>query len=189
MSTETNTVTRTVPLASDARLEDNCPYVATGPTTLRCSKCNRPLMPKDARRTPTGYVCPYYVKARVATFYNAQPIHYVIGGAIALALGIVGGFALQLVGSIGFFAIILSVFIGPIVGGVVAEAIRRALGKTRGQYMWLVAAISMGVGAAYFTILPPIVFLLAGSPRFLFALIPTLGLALAIGALVARMRV
>lgn len=189
MSIQPNAVPNTLPLASDARPEESCPYVASGPTTLRCSKCNRPLMPKDARRTPTGYVCPFYIKARVATFYNAQPIHYVIGGAIALGLGVVGGFVLQLVGSIGFFAIILSAFVGPIVGGVVAEAIRRALGKTRGQYMWLVAAISMGVGAAYFTILPPIVFLLAGSPRFIFALIPVLGLALAIGALVARMRV
>ncbi len=189
MSAESITAQNTASPASDARPEDSCPYVASGPTTLRCAKCNRPLMPKDARRTPTGYVCPYYIKARVATFYNARPIHYVIGGAIALALGALGGFVLQLVGSIGFFAIILSAFVGPIVGGVVAEAIRRALGKTRGQYMWLVAAVCVGIGAAYFTLLPPIVLLLAGSPRFLFALIPVLGLALAIGALVARMRV
>jgi hypothetical protein len=145
-------------------------------------------MPKDAKRTPTGYVCPYYVKARVATFYNAQPIHYAIGGAVALVLGVVAGFVLRLVGNIGFFAIILSLFIGPIVGGVVAEAIRRVLGRTRGLYMWLVAAIGLGVGAAYFVILPPIVLLLGGSPSFLFALIPLLGLALAIGTLVARMR-
>ncbi|MCS7059638.1 MAG: hypothetical protein RMN25_00595 [Anaerolineae bacterium] len=189
MNAEPNSLSGSVSLASDNRPEENCPYVASGPTALRCSKCDRPLMPKDARRTPTGYVCPYYVKARVATFYNAQPIHYLIGGAIAFGLGIIGGWVLQLVGSIGFFAIILSAFVGPIVGGVVAEAVRRVLGKTRGQYMWLVAAIAMAVGATWFTILPPIVLLLAGSPAFIFALIPVLGLALAIGSLIARLRI
>src|SRR5215831_11746301 len=90
--------------------EFNCPYVASGETTLRCSKCNRPLMAKDAKRTPTGYVCPYYVKARVATFYNARVEHYVIVAAIALILGVVAGFILRFLGSIGFFAIILVLF-------------------------------------------------------------------------------
>lgn len=169
--------------------EINCPYQATGPTTLRCSKCNRPLMAKDARRTPTGYVCPYYVKARVATFYNASPVHYVIVALVALALGVAAGLGLSLLGRIGFFSIILTMFAGPALGGVVAEVIRRVLGRTRGQYFWLTAAIATVVGAAYFTVLPPLFLLLAGSPNALFALIPVLGLFLAVSTLIARMRV
>ena len=146
-------------------------------------------MPKDAKRTPTGYVCPYYVKARVATFYNAQPIHYVIAGAIAFGLGIAGGFVLRLVGTIGFFSIILTLFVAPIIGGVVAEAIRRALRRTRGQHMWLVAAVAFVIGAAYFVILPPILLALSGSPNFIWALIPAGGLVLAVSTMIARMRV
>jgi hypothetical protein len=171
----------------------DCPgnYVASVPSTLRCSKCNRVLAVKDAQRTPTGYVCPYYVKARVSTFYNARPEHYLVAGLIALVLGVALGFVLQLVGRIGFFALILTFFIGPAAGGLIAEAIRRALkamGNVRGQYTWLVAAICTVIGAAIFAVLPPLLLLLAGSPGFLFALIPFVGLVLAVGTVVARLR-
>lgn len=174
---------------SNVHPENDCSYVASGPTTLRCSKCNRPLMPKDARRTPTGYVCPYYIKARVATFYTAQPIHYVIAAAVSLALGAAGGFVLRLASSVGLFAIILTIFLGPALGGIAAEAVRRALQKTRGQYMWVVAPAALAVGAAYFTVLPPLLLALAGSPSFLYALIPLGGLALAVSTMAARLRV
>jgi hypothetical protein len=144
---------------------------------------------KDARRTPTGYVCPYYVKSRVATFYTAGPQQYILAVLIAFALGIVLGIVLQFVGRIGFFAIILTIFIGPAAGGLVAEAVRRAVGKNRGQYIWLASAIALVAGSAFFTILPPLFLLLAGSPGFLFALIPAAGLVLAVGTLVARLRI
>jgi hypothetical protein len=170
--------------------EFNCPYVASGETTLRCSKCNRPLMAKDAVRTPTGYVCPYYVKARVATFYNARVEHYVIVAIASFVLGLVAGFILNFLSHIGFFAIILVLFGGPIIGGVVAEIIRRVMGRTRGQYFWLTAATGMVIGAAYFTILPALFgFLLTPSINALFTLIPILGLGLAVSTLIARMRI
>jgi hypothetical protein len=187
----TNTAPTTT--STPAEVPFDCPgnYVAAVPSALRCSKCNRVLAVKDAVRTPTGHVCPYYVKSRVATFYNAKPEHYIVAALIAFVLGIGVGIALQLVGRIGFFAIILTIFIGPAAGGLVAEAIRRALkamGNARGQYIWLTAAIAMVVGAAFFTVLPPLFALLAGSPGFLFALIPLAGLVMAVGTLVARMR-
>jgi hypothetical protein len=186
----TPTVTSNTPAAE---VPFDCPgsYVASVPSALRCSKCNRVLAVKDAVRTPTGHVCPYYVKSRVATFYNAKPEHYIVAGVIALVLGIGVGLALQLVGSIGFFAIILTIFIGPAAGGLVAEAVRRvlkAMGNARGQYIWLTAAIAMVVGAAFFTILPALFLVLRGSPSFLFALIPVAGLVMAVATLVARMR-
>ena len=180
--------TTTPMLEADEKFD--CPgnYRTPTPSTLRCSKCNRPLAIKDAQRTPTGYVCPYYVKARVASFYTAGPKQYILAVLIAFVLGIGIGFVLQLVGRIGFFALILTIFIGPAAGGLVAEAIRRVNGKERGQYIWLFAAIAMGVGAAYFTVLPVLFALLAGSPGFIFALIPVAGLALAVTTLVARLR-
>ncbi len=175
--------------AAQSPYDIECQYVATAPTTLRCSKCNRPLMTKDARRTPTGYVCPYYVKARVATFYTAKPEQYVIVALVALVLGAVGGFVLRLIGNIGLFAIIITLFAGPAMGGLVAEAIRRVLGKVRGQYFWLTAAIAFVVGAAYFTVLPVLVLFLVVSPSALFALIPVVGVGLAVSTMIARMRI
>lgn len=169
----------------------DCPgnYVAPTPTTLRCAKCNRPLAVKDAVHTPTGYVCPYFVKSRVATFYNAGPQHYIIAVVIAFVLGIPIGWGFSLIGNVGLFAIILTLFLGPAAGGLVAEAIRRVNGKNRGQYVWLASAIAFVVGTAFFAIFPALFRLLAGSPSFLFALIPVVGVGLAVSALIARMRI
>ena len=181
--------TEHVSVPSDT-FEFNCPYQASGPTTLRCSRCNRPLMARDAVRTPTGYVCPYYVKARVATFYNAGMEHYVIVAVVSLVLGGIAGFVLNFLGRIGLFAIILVLFGGPIIGGVVAEAIRRVLGRTRGQYFWLTAAIAMVIGASFFTVLPALLgFLVSPSLNSIYALIPVVGLGLAVSTLIARMRI
>ncbi|MCS7056717.1 MAG: hypothetical protein NZM18_11165 [Thermoflexales bacterium] len=183
-----NTVT-TVP-TREADVAFDCPgnYRAATPSTLRCAKCDRPLAVKDAQRTPTGYVCPYYVKARVATFYTAGPRHYLLAALIAFGLGVGIGLVLQLVGRIGFFALLLTIFVGPAAGSLIAEAIRRANGKERGQYIWLVAAIATVIGAAYFTVLPALVALLVGSPGFIFALIPIVGLVLTVGTLIARLK-
>ena len=189
VTNENQAETKKASVPSD-HFEFDCPYQASGPTTLRCSKCNRPLMAKDAVRTPTGYVCPFYVKARVATFYNARPEHYVIVAIVALVLGVVAGFALSFMGRIGFFAIILTLFGGPLIGGIVAEAIRRVLGKTRGQYFWLTAAIAMVIGAAFFTVLPALAgLLISPSLNSIFGLIPLVGLGLAVSTLIARMRI
>jgi hypothetical protein len=188
MSTQ-NPATPGQPAAPASPYDIECQYVATGPTTLRCSKCNRPLMTKDARHTPTGYVCPYYVKARIATFYNAKPEHYALVAVVAVVLGAIAGFVLRLAGGIGFFSIIITLFAGPAIGGLVAEAIRRVLGKVRGQYFWLAAAIAFVIGGAYFTVLPVLVLFLAVSPNALFALIPVVGLGLAVSTMIARMRI
>lgn len=170
----------------------DCPgnYIAANPSPLRCAKCNRPLDVKDAQRTPTGYVCPYYVRARVATFYNANLSHYVVTALIALVLGVVAGFVLSLVGGVGFFAIILTIFVAPVLGGVIAEAVRRAMramGNARGQHTWLVSVVASGVGAGAVTVLPALALLAAGFFS-LFALIPVLGLAIMLSTLAARLR-
>jgi hypothetical protein len=93
------------------------------------------------------------------------------------------------VGTIGFFAIILTLFVGPAIGGIVAEVIRRLLKGIRGQYFWAVAGTALAIGAAYFTLLPIIIALLQGSPGFIWGLIPVGGLALAVSTLAARLRV
>ena len=166
-------------------------YTASAPTTLKCAKCELPLMVKDAKRTPTGYVCPNYVKGRIALAYNANTSHYVVAMLIALALGAVAGFALSLVSRVGFFSIILMTFAGPIAGGAIAEAVRRtlkAMGKARGQYIWLAAAIAVGVGASPFILIPALLGLLGGGFN-LSPLISIYGLVVTIGTLIARLRI
>jgi hypothetical protein len=166
-----------------------CPYVASGETSLRCAKCARPLMVKDAKRTPTGYVCPNFVRGRVATFYNAGPLHYVVTGVVGLLAGLGIGIALQLVSSVPFIGLWIMLIAGPAMGGVVADLIRRAVRKSRGQYTWLVAAITIAIGAAVFVLPPVLLGLTSGSIGALFALVPLIGLGLTISAVVARLRI
>jgi hypothetical protein len=171
-----------------------CPgnYISPDPNTLlKCSKCERKLAAKDAQRTPTGYVCPYFVKARVATFYSANAGHYVVAGLLSLIGGVILGILLNLISSIGFFSIMIMLVAAPAAGGAIAELARialRKMGNARGQYIWLVGAICIALGAAYFNVLPALGQFLRGSPSALFALIPLVGLGLAISTFIARSR-
>jgi hypothetical protein len=156
----------------------DCPgnYIAGAPTTLKCAKCTRPLLVKDAKRTPTGYVCPYFIKARVATFYNATPLQHVLVALLTIPIGIATGWIL---GRLGGFLIWILFLIAPAAGGAIAEIVRRVFKGVRGQYFWLVAAIGTGLGAAG-------ALLLGGfGLNDIFAII---GLVLMIGALIARLR-
>ncbi len=168
-----------------------CPgnYVATAPTSLKCAHCTRPLMVKDAKRTHNGYVCPHYVKSRVATFYNASPLHHALLGLLMLVAGVVVGFALQLVPSfLGFY---LMFIVGPALGAGLAELARRVFRKTRGQYFWLVAAVCVTIGALLVVGLPLLRAAIGGGigVGLSFGVVPLLGLVLAVGTLIARMRI
>ena len=115
-----------------------------------------------------------------------------VAGVIALVLGVVAGFALSFVSQVGFFGFILMTFVGPAAGGIIAEAIRvplKNMGKVRGQYIWLVAAICVGVGAAPFLLLPALLSLLAGSLGIIGSLIGLYGLGVTIATLIARLRI
>jgi hypothetical protein len=168
----------------------DCPgsYVAPTPTNLRCSKCSRPLAVKDAVRTPTGYVCPYYVKARVATFYNATPLQHALVFGMTLVIGIIVGLGLQLVSGIPFLSIIILLAAAPAAGAGIAELVRRAFKGVRGQYFWAAATAGILLGAAVFVVLPLLFTLLNGRLPGLGTLLQLLGLGLLISTLIARMR-
>ncbi len=167
----------------------DCPgnYVSPTPSTLRCAKCERPLAVKDAVHTPTGYVCPYYVKARVATFYNATPLQHVLVFLLTLPLGMFTGLGLRLISSISFLAIIILMTAAPAAGAGIAEVVRRVFKRIRGQYFWLAAAVGVGLGAAV-VVAGPLLALLAGRFPSLMSFLPLLGLGVLISALIARLR-
>lgn len=168
----------------------DCPgnYIAPTPTTLRCAKCTRPLAVKDAVRTPTGYVCPYYVKARVATFYNATPLQHAAVFGMTLVLGVVVGIGLRLISGISFFSIIILMTAGPAAGAGIAELVRRVFKGVRGQYFWAAAAAGIIMGAGVLVVLPLLLMLLSGSLPGLGVLIQLLGLGLVVSTLIARLR-
>lgn len=125
-------------------------------TLLRCNKCGRPICVRCAVRTPVGYRCKDCVSAQQQVFYAGfQPSHYLIAGVIALPLSLLAGW---LVPRLGWYTI----FLGPVVGGGIAEAARWGVRRKRGEYTWLVVCGAIVAGAL---------------PTLLLSLIPLLGFA------------
>jgi hypothetical protein len=112
-------------------------------TTLRCNHCDAPICPECAVRTPVGFRCKECVKAQQAVFYNAEWYDYVVAALITLALSTPAAVIASWIG--WFFALIVSTFIGGLIGGVV----HRAIGRRRGKWIWLTVAVCIVLGAFF----------------------------------------
>jgi hypothetical protein len=143
-------------------------------------------------RTPVGYRCRACVNAQQRAFYaDFRPSYYLIAAVVALPLSLVAGW---LVPRLGWYA----VFLGPIVGGGIAEAARYAIGRKRGEYTWLIVCGSIFVGALPTLLMSGLSFLglIVGPPGLLTSLVGGLVrllwlgvyLLTAVGAAYARLR-
>lgn len=133
-------------------------------TRLRCNKCGQPICGKCAVRTPVGYRCRDCVNAQQQVFYTGfKRSHYLIAAIVALPLSLIAGW---LIPRLGWYVI----FLGPVVGGGIAEAARWAIKRKRGPYTWLVVCGSIVVGAL---------------PTLLLSLLAVIGLAVGVSG-VAR---
>ena len=107
-------------------------YCANHPnveTTLRCNRCEKPICPKCAIATPTGYRCKECVKGQQKIFETAQVQDFVLGGLVAAILALLGSF---IVPRLGFFTIILS----PVAGVIIAEVVRAITRKRRSKRLY-----------------------------------------------------
>ena len=118
-------------------------------TLLRCNRCERPICSQCAVRTPTGYRCKNCVRGQQKVFETAQSTDFIFAAGIALVLSFLG----SLIASVmGFFTI----FIAPIAGVIIAEAVRWAVRRRRSRLLFQTAA-----GAAALGSLPLLVLALA----------------------------
>lgn len=116
-----------------------CEYHPSTESTLRCNRCERPICAKCAVLTETGYRCKECVREQQKTFDTARSIDYLLAVGIALILAFIGSL---IVSRIGFFTI----FLAPIAGIVIAEAIRRAINKRRSKRLFKATAVATAVG-------------------------------------------
>lgn len=131
------------------------------PTLLRCSRCEKPICPRCAVQTPTGYRCKDCIRSQQKVFETALPQDYVLGTAVAGALSLLGSLFIPL---LSWFTIFLS----PIAGVVIAEAARFVTRRRRARMLFIAIA-----GAAVLGSLPVLLYSLG----LLFALLPRSGLA------------
>ena len=152
-------------------------------TNLRCNRCGRLICPKCAVRTPVGFRCPECVREQQNKYYTGGALDYVIAAVVALPLSLIAAaiFAF-LIGGIGFFSWLISFFAAPATGGIIAEAVRWAVGRRRSRNLNLVVAGCLVLGAAPFIL---VLFLMG---NFYGLIAPGILLFLGVGTIVARLR-
>jgi hypothetical protein len=118
-------------------------YCANHPnveTTLRCRKCNKPICPKCAVLTDTGYKCRECVRGQQKVFETAEWFDYPLAFIVAAALAYAGSLVSE---ALGFFVI----FLAPIAGGIIAEVVRRITNKRRSPKLYMVATAGVVLGS------------------------------------------
>lgn len=114
----------------------NHPNVETG---LRCNYCEKPICPKCAVLTPTGYRCKDCLRSQQKVFETAVWYDPVIAALIAVVLSFFGSL---LVSVMGFF----TVFVAPIAGVIIAETVRFAVRRRRSARLALVTTTAAVLG-------------------------------------------
>jgi hypothetical protein len=119
-------------------------YCANHPnveTTLRCNRCNKPICSRCAVLTPTGYRCQECVRGQQKMFETTAWFDYPLAFFLAVVLSYIGG---QLVTRLGFFTI----FLAPIAGVIIAEAIRLVVRRRRSKRLYQLSAAAAALGGA-----------------------------------------
>jgi hypothetical protein len=109
-------------------------------TSLRCNNCEKPICPKCAKLTPTGYRCKDCVRTQQKVFETAVWYDYPLAFAVAAILAFAGSYIASF---LGFFTI----FIAPIAGVVTAEAVRLVTSRRRSPRLYLIAAVGAALGS------------------------------------------
>jgi hypothetical protein len=109
-------------------------------TSLRCSRCNKPVCPKCVVATPTGYKCKECIRGQQKIFDTAQWSDYPLTFFVAGILSFLGSL---LASYLGFFVLLIA----PLAGGVIAEIIRFISQKRRSRQLFQITAIATALGS------------------------------------------
>jgi len=123
-------------------------------TNLRCNRCERPICTRCAVLTPTGYRCKDCVRGQQKTYETAQMWDYPLAFAIAAALSYVGSLVATVM---GFFTI----FLAPIAGVIVAEAVRAVVRRRRSRRLFQIATIGAAIGSLVIIIRQALILIIA----------------------------
>jgi hypothetical protein len=108
-----------------------------------CSRC--------AVRTPVGYRCKQCVHQQQDVFYSASQRDYIIAAVVSLVLSVPAAYILMRMG------LFLIIFLAIPAGGLIGEAVHRAVSRRRGRYLWIAAGVAIALGtviAILLTIVP-----------------------------------
>jgi len=127
---------------SEDSLTTYCYYHPDVKTTLRCNKCEKPICPRDAVLTDTGYRCKDCIRQQQRTFETAEWFDYIVIVLITGGLSFLGSLLITLL-PIGF----LSIFISPAIGIGISEVARLAVKKRRSKRLFQLATAAALLGS------------------------------------------
>jgi len=110
------------------------------PTSLRCNRCEKPICPKCAVQTPTGYRCRECVRGQQKIFETSQWYDYLSASITAVVLSLIGSYIIP---RFGFFTL----FVAPIAGVIIAELVRLIVRRRRSRRLFQLAAMVTALGS------------------------------------------
>jgi hypothetical protein len=156
------------------------PEIETG---LRCSRCEKYICISCTTQTEVSNFCPVCVRLHEDRSFTGGIGDYGIAAIIAIPLSIIAVLLYYfLIPGFGLFSWIIAGIAAPFTGGIIAEAVRRAVQKRRSRYLGRLVAGTL----AAFCFLFLLVILIQGR---IFGMIP-LGILLFVGTgtILARLR-
>ncbi len=137
-----------VDVAAPAQKENGEPpvmYCANHPdveTLLRCNRCNKPICVKCSVQTPVGYRCKECVREQQKKYFNAVTGDNLIAFGVSLGVTLVATPFVSLVLSLSWwFSLIIAFLAGSAAGSALAQIIRRAVNRRRGEHLrWFALA-------------------------------------------------
>lgn len=156
-------------------------------TSLRCYSCSRPICSECAVKTPVGYRCPTCIREAEEVFFNARTLDYILAPLVSLPLSLVAGFLVRAFGR-GFFFVLIILFVGGAVGGLIGRIAKRVVDHRRGRYLPHVVASTVILGIIIPT-LPLLIAIAMGNTGYLGSLLmPGVYLFVATGAAFHQMK-
>lgn len=153
-------------------------------TSLRCSKCDRPICARCMVQTPVGARCPECARLYKLPTYSVSTAHYLLAATTSLVLAVLIGFVWEMVArKVPYFD--LNLLLGPVAGYVIGEAASRAVNRKRGIGLAALGVAGVAIGYAV-NILPRLedVILVLNLQFILFNLLSlAIGICLAVGRL------
>lgn len=163
-------------------------YCANHPDTetlLRCNKCGKPICMKCAVQTPVGYRCTECIQQQQNIYFNALGRDNIVALGVGFAVSAIAApLAGLLLSGFGFFGLIIAFIAGSGAGSLLAQIIRRAVGRRRGRRLPLFALIGI-VGGVLFG---SVAFLFVTGYFLLFDITTLLFTGLAIAAAYPQLR-
>jgi hypothetical protein len=117
------------------------------PTSLRCNNCEKPICPRCAVLTPTGYRCRECLREQQKKFDTAEWYDYILAFIAGMVVSFLGSLLVNfLIRFLGFWIILVFLAIGTSAGFIIAEVIRYVTRRRRSKRLFQLAAASVIVG-------------------------------------------